>query len=466
MKRIFYYFVSLLIAGPCLWAKNPVSQILVRDSVGDVQYRAIVAPSWTPITAGVRLQERTLIRLNTPDSVATFSLPDGSLLRLIGIGSVFLDYIVRPVNNTYQTKMLLMTGRWFYSSNPNSKTRMIVNTDVTTSIIENGSGGGYFFNGTNELLIRSGRGVIGYRQQDSIPVSLDENQVISFNIYDGFFRVPELATDAHYQNYLIFTEDAKNFMKPEDLTFSPAPPLDSAQKDHQDAQAFLFYPEKRLFQSVNSDVPKPPLFSGDINFDQLKILEDLSFVKRNDPLRVVIAKLPPPPPLPEPKPVINTKKVIPLSLLKPINLEDFEVPKPQILTQAQKQPVEPLEPLQPVKPRPRPKRNVPIQPLTPAASQDQKTNIPEIIDLEAIKVEQIPVVEEADEEPKMVIPQAPPKRAIMVPKPVEEKKESFTAPTSFTNEFDPNAREFQYRSFEVRELEDLLQGDFSGTIFY
>lgn len=465
MKQIFYYFVSLLILSPCLWAQNPVSQIFVRDAAGDVQYRAIVAPSWTPITAGVRLQERTLIRLNTPDSVATFSLPDGSLLRLIGIGSVFLDYIVRPVNNTYQTKMLLLTGRWFYSSNPNSKTRMIVNTDVTTSIIENGSGGGYFFNGTNELLIRSGRGVIGYRQQDSIPVSLDENQVISFNIYDGFFRVPELATDAHYQNYLIFTENAKNFIKPQDATFSPAPPLEEAEKDDQDIQAFLFYPEKKIFQSISNNVPKPPLFSGDINFDQLKILEDLSFVKRNDPLRVVIATVQPPQPLPEPKPVINTKKVIPLSLLKPINLEDFEVPKPPMLTQAQKQPVEPLESLQPIKPRPRPKRNLPARPLMPVASQDQKTNTPEIIDLESIKVEQMPIVEEK-KEPKIVIPQAPVKRPVMVPKPVEEKKEIFSAPASFTNEFDPNAREFQYRSFEVRELEDLLQGDFSGTIFY
>ncbi|SFB69684.1 hypothetical protein SAMN02745150_00293 [Brevinema andersonii] len=465
MKRIFYYFASFLIISPCLWSKNPVSQILVRDAVGDVQYRAIVAPSWTPITAGVRLQERTLIRLNTPDSIATFSLPDGSLLRLIGIGSVFLDYIVRPVNNTYQTKMLLMTGRWFYSSNPNSKTRMIVNTDVTTSIIENGSGGGYFFNGTNELLIRSGHGVIGYRQHDSIPVSLDENQVISFNIYDGFFRVPELATDAHYQNYLIFSEDTKNFMKPEDLTFSPAQPLSSAQKDNQDTQVFLFYPDKKMFESISKNVPKPPLFSGDINFEQLKVLEDLSFVKREDPLRVVIAKLRPPPlpPLPEPKPISNTKRVIPLSLLKPINLEDFEVPKPQILTQAQKQPAEPL---QLVKPRPRPKRSVPVRPLTPIVSQEQKTNIPEIIDLEAIKVEQIPIVEEVNDEPKIVIPQAHPRRPVIVPKPVEEKKEIFTVPQSFTNEFDPNAKEFQYRSFEVRELEDLLQGDFSSTIFY
>ena len=200
MKRIW---ILLLFVLPVFGQEiPPANQVYVFDSKGgEAQYRPVVTPVWNPVTAGMRMGEKTLIRLSSPDSVLTLRFPDGSLLRLFGLGSYYLDSINRVVSNNNQTRILLLTGRWFYSSNPLEKARFIVSTDVTTSVIINGSGGGFFYNGTSEMIVRSGQGLFGWRQQNMAPFVIGGNQILRFNIRDGFTHDLEQAQVSNYMEY-------------------------------------------------------------------------------------------------------------------------------------------------------------------------------------------------------------------------------------------------------------------------
>ncbi|MGL5255101.1 MAG: hypothetical protein ACRC9L_08950 [Brevinema sp.] len=200
MKRIW---ILLLLAPPVFGQViPPVNQVYVFDSKGgEAQYRPVVTPIWNPVTAGMRMGEKTLIRLSSPDSILTLRFPDGSLLRLFGLGSYYLDRINQIISNTNQTRILLLTGRWFYSSNPIEKSRFIVSTDVTTSIIINGSGGGFFYNGTSEMIVRSGQGLFGWRQQNMAPFIIGANQILRFNVRDGFTDDLEQAQISNYMDY-------------------------------------------------------------------------------------------------------------------------------------------------------------------------------------------------------------------------------------------------------------------------
>ncbi|MGL4394340.1 MAG: hypothetical protein ACRCS8_03855 [Brevinema sp.] len=180
-------------------------EVIIKDFTGDAEYQSHQSKMWIPILTGMKISEKNFIRLNSKDSIITMELPDGSLLRLIGVGSIFIDYLSESKNNATQHKFLLITGRWFYSASSRNKSRLIMNTDITTSIIENGSGGGYFFDGKHEFLIRNGSGMTSYREQNSRAIVVDERQVIEFNIYDGF-GYPELATPKKFEEYIILID--------------------------------------------------------------------------------------------------------------------------------------------------------------------------------------------------------------------------------------------------------------------
>ncbi|MGL5721148.1 MAG: hypothetical protein ACRCY4_01930 [Brevinema sp.] len=209
MKRIW---ILLLLATPMFGQEiPPANQVYVFDSKGgEAQYRPIVTPVWNPLTAGMRMGERTLIRLSSPDSVLTLRFPDGSLLRLFGLGSYYLDRINRIISNTNQTRILLLTGRWFYSSNPLEKARFVVSSDVTTSVIINGSGGGFFYDGTSEMIVRSGQGLFGWRQQNMAPFVIGGNQILRFNVRDGFTHALEQAQISNYMEYGLTEPEVTN----------------------------------------------------------------------------------------------------------------------------------------------------------------------------------------------------------------------------------------------------------------
>ncbi len=178
------------------------NQIIIRDISGDVQTRNVDSSVWMPAVAGTTLQADTFIRLNTDESLAALSYPDGGLLRFIGLGSYYVDEVSGARQNAYDSKILIFTGRWFYQSHMDFPSRFIANTDVTTSVIENGAGGGFYNNGTNEFVLMNGRGLISYRQPNINAIILDPNQYIKFNIFEGFFT-PLLATDNIYEQYMV-----------------------------------------------------------------------------------------------------------------------------------------------------------------------------------------------------------------------------------------------------------------------
>ncbi len=176
---------------------------IVNDSKGEIQVRTTHSTSWQPLTAGTTFTSNTFIRLNSADSIATIQYPDGGILKLLGIGSFFFEEISKPRNNIYHSKILVFSGRWFYEDQKDFLSRFIVNSDVTTSVVEQGSGGGYFHQGTNEFFLHKGRGLISYRQENINAIVLDEKQYVNFNILDGFFK-PKLATDDILRQYMIF----------------------------------------------------------------------------------------------------------------------------------------------------------------------------------------------------------------------------------------------------------------------
>lgn len=182
------------------------NKIVIQDAVGDIQTRYLNSHVWSPITAGISISPNSFIRLNSPNSTLDLKYPDGSSVRLIGMGSFFFEDISRITNNIYQSKLLVLFGRWVYQSHPDYKSRLIINTDITTSVIENGIGAGFFYNGTNEFVLKKGRGIISYRQQNAKAIVLDEYQYIKFNVLDGFF-FPRLATDQLFKQYLIFSKE-------------------------------------------------------------------------------------------------------------------------------------------------------------------------------------------------------------------------------------------------------------------
>ncbi len=183
------------------------TQIIINEVKGDVQTRSSHTPSWRPLTAGLAMVSGTFIRLNSPDSVVFIKYPDGGVLRLLGIGSFYIEEISVPRDNIYHSKILLFSGRWFYQGTKDFPSRFIVNTDITTSVIEKGSGGGFHYYGKNEFVLTEGRGLISYRQKDINAIVLDERQYVNFNIFDGFFT-PKLITGEMLGQYMIFEESA------------------------------------------------------------------------------------------------------------------------------------------------------------------------------------------------------------------------------------------------------------------
>lgn len=534
--KYLLFAICLLSPTFLLYPKSRTTgQAIVRDSMGDIQYRSVITPVWTPITAGIKITERSFIRLNSPDSILTLSLPDGSLLRIIGISSLYLDYITSPLNNSYQTKFLLLSGRWFYSGNPNNDTRLIVNTDITTSVIENGSGGGYFFNGTNEFIIRTGRGIISYRQKDVLALVVDERQKVHFNIYQGF-NYPQLATIEDFEKYIIFQEEPSQQTNTNTLDFSSNA---QAFKDRYDLSQLQFQdinngylvkyipPEKT--NSLSSEKSKE-ITPEEINFDQLKILEDLFFNQRSDPLQVIMSTKKEVAPPPKPEPIIPKAPIIPKYLLTPIDIQDFNIPQAKIKA-PKKKTTKKSTPQKPVRPVQRPKRKPIPKPVlikkikpTPITKTKPHVDVNKLLsNLEDIASDETPP-------PKKVIPPKPKKiirpkpKKVILPKPkkiirpkpkkvippkpvvvppppiiakpiappklpaIQKKQQPFyprrrrpirkrpgarapqrfqyNVPAHYTNQFDPNDPRFQYKKFSIDSTEELMKSDFSSVFLY
>ena len=265
------------------------------------------------------------------------------MVRLIGIGSFFFENISELVNNAYQSKILVLSGRWVYQSHPDYESRLIINTDITTSVIENGIGAGFFYNGTNEFVLKKGRGLISYRQQNAKAIVLDEQQYVRFNILEGFF-FPKLATEELFKQYLIFSEEKTIINK-------------TNTKD-LDTLSLLSYTKTSKTNSTSQKM----LLREEIDIQQLSPLENLNFKKRSDFSQVTIAKIQKAPiaiPLITP---VNTL-VIPQSLLTDIDLQDFEITtkEPVIVVEEEKIVVPPRK-ARPVRVREKPKARVQKKP--------------------------------------------------------------------------------------------------------
>ncbi|MGL4560953.1 MAG: hypothetical protein ACRCV0_01520 [Brevinema sp.] len=290
--------------------------VVIKDFTGDADYRSVKSKSWIPLVGGISISEQNFIRLNSPDSILTMSFPDGSLLRLIGVGSIYIDYISKNENSTTQHKLLLISGRWFYSSTLTNQNRFIMNTDITTSVIENGSGGGYIFNGTNEFLIRTGRGIVSYRQKDSLALVLDERQFVSFNIFDGF-DYPKLATAKKFAEYIILLDDTKS-----DALKSSEPKV-LLQNMNQSELSLM---ERDEFDTKMARRPKKSLSLDEINQNQLDLLAHFIFKTNNiNKLQIELATSSVAPKQIEEKSRLVEKPKINPALLKGLDLTDFTI---------------------------------------------------------------------------------------------------------------------------------------------
>ena len=311
------------------------NQVVIQDAVGDVQTRYLHSHIWTPVTAGISIPQNSFIRLNTPSSAISVTYPDGSAVRLIGVGSFFFENISELVNNAYQSKMLVLFGRWTYQSHPDYLSRFIVNTDITTSVVENGVGAGFFYNGTNEFVLKKGRGLISYRQQNAKAIVLDEQQFVKFNILDGFF-FPKLATEELFNQYLIFSEEKTN------------------TKDLGTLSLLSYSP-------TNTNLTNKTLVKEEIDIQQLESLKDLNFKKRSDFLQVTIAKIKK---IPIAVPVVApvNSLTIPQSLLTDIDLDDFEIATKPVEEEPTNIKPKTVRRARPVKPAVRPKNKVKRKP--------------------------------------------------------------------------------------------------------
>ena len=340
-------FFSINILPNYAQESNPVkNRVIIQDAVGDIQTRFLNSHIWTPVTAGITIPQNSFIRLNSPNSTISIAYPDGSVVRLIGVGSFFFENISELVNNAYQSKILVLFGRWTYQSHPDYQSRFIVNTDITTSVVENGIGAGFFYNGTNEFALKKGRGLISYRQQNAKAIVLDEQQYVQFNILEGFF-FPKLATEELFKQYLIFSEEKTTIN----------------QKETKDLGylSLLSY-TNNIVQSNLTNKTQGSLVSKEIDIQQLSPLENLNFKKRSDFSQVAIAKIQKAPiaiPLITP---VNTL-VIPQSLLTDIDLQDFEITtkEPVVIVEEEKI-VTPPRKARPVRVRKTPKAKVQKKP--------------------------------------------------------------------------------------------------------
>ncbi len=323
------------------------NQIIIQDVVGDVQTRFLNSHIWTPVTAGITIPQNSFIRLNSPNSTINITYPDGSVVRLIGVGSFFFENISELINNAYQSKILVLSGRWTYQSHPDYESRLIVNTDITTSVVENGIGAGFFYNGTNEFVLKKGRGLISYRQQNAKAIVLDEQQYVQFNVLEGFF-FPKLATEELFKKYLIFLEE---------ITI-----IDKKNIKDLDTLSLLSYINDPKSLSKKNAIPQKRLLNEEINIQQLNSLENLDFKKRSDLSQVSIAKIQK---APEIIPLITPVDtlVIPQSLLTDIDIQDFEITKKEPVVEEKKEnPVIPPREARPVRVREKPRARVQKKP--------------------------------------------------------------------------------------------------------
>ena len=472
------------------------NQLVIQDAVGDVQTRYLNSHIWTPVTAGITIAQNSFIRLNTPSSAISITYPDGSAIRLIGVGSFFFENISELVNNAYQSKMLVLFGRWTYQSHPDYFSRFIVNTDITTSVIENGIGAGFFYNGTNEFVLKKGRGLISYRQQNAKAIVLDEQQFVKFNILDGFF-FPKLATEELFNQYLIFSEE-------KDITNK------TNTKDLGTLSLLSYSP-------TNSNLTNKTLTPEEINIEQLESLKDLNFQKRSDFLQVTIAKIQKiPKTVPKEAPV--NPLVIPQSLLTDIDLDDFEIAtKPVEEAEPTNIIPKPVRRARPVKPTVRPRNKVKRKPAVVKAkpkvvapkngvddllkSLDQSFAEEEVeleepiepvdtnIENAGITIEEIapPVIEpveliELEVEPEplepVVIPKKTPRRRVprktdaeiaarLAAEEAERIEEEAEARYQASEEYwnrNLNSEKYRYNQFEFQNTDDIMDS-FSSVLF-
>ncbi|MGL4388374.1 MAG: hypothetical protein ACRCTJ_03160 [Brevinema sp.] len=312
MKKYALILCLLVSLSPKTLFTQSSHEVIIKDFTGDAQYQSPKSKSWIPLIAGIKVSEKNFIRLNSKDSILTMELPDGGLLRLIGVGSIFIDYLSKNENKILQHKFLLISGRWFYSNSRKNDTRMFMNTDITTSIIENGSGGGFFFSGTNEFIIRTGKGITSYREQDSRALVVDERQFVSFNIYDGF-SYPELATAKKFAEYII-SLDKKN----QDFPF--------VSEDSKAVFSSFEILEKENFDKKMNRHPKKALSMNEINSYELDPLCYYNFETNSiNNLQIELATSSLAPKIKEDTLKLVEKPKINPALLKGIDLNNFTV---------------------------------------------------------------------------------------------------------------------------------------------
>ncbi|MGL5955093.1 MAG: hypothetical protein ACRC0X_00585 [Brevinema sp.] len=364
MKTLFLVFLLINSASYSQQLKN---NIIIQDVSGEVQTRTVPTPTWTPITAGLSVSSKSFIRLNSPNSIATLRYPDGSLLRLIGVGSFFLEQISEAEQNVYHSKILVLSGRWFYQSNPLYNSRFIANTDITTSVLEQGTGGGFFYQGTNEFVLLKGRGLISYRQKNINAIVLDERQYVQFNILDGFFQ-PKLATDKVFEYYIVFPDQttSQNTSSVQLVSYNNMP--------------------YRFAHDPKANQQKKPVSRPELQLDQLDPLKYLKFPRRADRSQITMYQLET---NKEPEMRFQEtvqKPIIPKELLEAIDIKDFKItppPRPQEITPAPQE--ETTEKTPPVRQRPtRTQREI-----TKQIIEEETKEVPIVEDTEDIDLNEL-----------------------------------------------------------------------------
>ncbi|MGL4367048.1 MAG: hypothetical protein ACRCTQ_02025 [Brevinemataceae bacterium] len=467
-----------------------INQAVIRDTSGSIEYKTTSAITWLPASVGIRIPTKHFIRLNTPESIITLELADGGLLRLIGIGSIYIDCIASAKTNFYQTKILLLSGRWFYSSNPSEKSRLVVNTDLITSIIENGSGGGLNLNGTNELIIRTGRGLISYREQEALALVLDERQLIKFYPNSGF-EYPVLAKESDFQSYIIF-DDALN---------SSTQNINNIQVNISPKDTFTLANYDQALSNQINELKKLALGLDQIDASQLQILSDLNYKKKNQTLQIKLSSVLTNKPKPAALPPIPPELLKPfaedldLNVIGPVTrttkqaakTANSEIKAPVITRPAkttQKKPTQTKKKPAPViavdptadelnnllrnlenqasKESPPPKIKAPPKKTksSPAPTFRQKARPP----AKPKKIPKSTVIEEAPEEyievvPEEYIEEAPEEYIEEAP----EIDPNFYSSDQFENELDESL--FKYNKFNIQNANDLLNSEFNKVLF-
>jgi len=461
----------------------PKGNALIRDTVGDIQYRSIMTPIWTPSIAGIKIPERSFIRLNSPESILTLSFSDGSFLRIFGISSLYIDYISHPINNNYQTKLLLLTGRWFYSSNPNNNSRLIVNTEITTSVIENGSGGGYLFNGTNEFIIRTGRGIISYRQKDILALVVDERQKVSFDIYTGF-NYPQLATSEDFGKYFLF-----------DTLNNSGLELFNTKKKITNTLSLFQDPSSELLINRDSSTIatyKKQVTLEEIDFHQLKVLEDLYFERQALPLKVIMTSK-------KKSNIIlsdskdNSKKNLPINkprisktLLTPIATDNIKFSTNiQQSTKKKQQKIIAKKPTRKIKrstiksqnQKKKTQKNHTEQKKAKINIDDLLSDIQDLASNEDKNSRKVKNSSDNIYKSKIKVVESPKPKPIKKRKPKietyyeEEYYEEIpqtpdASQTYYTNEYQTDESSYQYNKFKLNTTDDLMNSDISGLFLY